>query len=239
MSIRSNFFYTRTVPCELWFFDRGKPKERCEQVLMIDARNVYRKINRTINDFSPEQMVNLSAIVWLYRGQNDRFLKLVADYLRSTCAEVKKVGTTLCSFESSFGNVDEVFANVRMEIEESENPVDDGEFLSAADEVSEIYQAYSTDRSELESGIVKFFRKYADAPLATVAEQGAARQAFDPIAERLRGMVKQIDLIYKLTACAADEARVFLKNLEDDNEGGNLPLRIRPAQAGPFAQGHG
>ncbi len=78
ISIRSNFFYTRSVPCELWFFDRGKPKERRDQVLMIDARNIYRKVTRKINDFSLEQLANLTAIVWLYRGQRDRFLGLRA-----------------------------------------------------------------------------------------------------------------------------------------------------------------
>jgi type I restriction enzyme M protein len=56
ISIRSNFFYTRSVPCELWFFDRGKPTERKDQVLMLDARQVYRKVTRKIYDFSPEHM---------------------------------------------------------------------------------------------------------------------------------------------------------------------------------------
>ena len=74
ISIRSNFFYTRTVPCELWHFDRAKPAERRDKVLMLDARNVYRKVTRKIYDFSPEQMQNLAAIVWLYRGQRERFL---------------------------------------------------------------------------------------------------------------------------------------------------------------------
>ena len=81
ISIRSNFFYTRTVPCELWHFDRAKLPERRDKVLMLDARNVYRKVTRKIYDFSPEQMHNLAAIVWLYRGQQKRFLGLVKDYL--------------------------------------------------------------------------------------------------------------------------------------------------------------
>src|SRR5262249_56945083 len=46
ISIRSNFFYSRTVPCELWFFDRAKPAERQDKVLMLDARQVYRKVTR-------------------------------------------------------------------------------------------------------------------------------------------------------------------------------------------------
>ena len=80
IAIRSNF-YTRTVPCELWFLDRVKPKEHRGKVLMIDARNVYRKVTRKICDFSPEQQRNLLAIVWLYRGEAARFLELVSGYL--------------------------------------------------------------------------------------------------------------------------------------------------------------
>jgi type I restriction enzyme M protein len=81
MSIRSNFFYTRSVPCELWFFDKGKPQERKDSVLMLDARNVYRKVTRKIFDFSAEQQQNLSAIVWLYRGQSERFIELVGQHV--------------------------------------------------------------------------------------------------------------------------------------------------------------
>jgi type I restriction enzyme M protein len=62
ISIRSNFFYTRTVPCELWFFDRAKPAERNDKVLMLDARQIYRKVTRTIYDFSPEQMQRTSRL---------------------------------------------------------------------------------------------------------------------------------------------------------------------------------
>ena len=69
IAIRGNFFYTRSVPCELWFFDKGKPAHLKDKVLMIDARNVYRKVTRKIFDFTPEQQQNLSSIVWLYRGQ--------------------------------------------------------------------------------------------------------------------------------------------------------------------------
>src|SRR5258708_16288203 len=91
ISIRSNFFYTRTVPCELWHFDRAKPAEHRDKVLMLDARNVYRKVTRKIYDFSPEQMRNLTAVVWLYRGQSERFVALVQTYLDRTTAEAAAV----------------------------------------------------------------------------------------------------------------------------------------------------
>ena len=81
VAIRGNFFYTRTVACELWFLNKAKPKEHTGKVLMIDARSVYRKVTRKIYDFSPEQLLNLTSIVWLYRGQRDRFVSLVAEHL--------------------------------------------------------------------------------------------------------------------------------------------------------------
>ena len=92
MAIRSNFFYTRTVPCELWFLDKAKPEERRDQVLIIDARNVYRQVTRKIFDFTSEQQKNLSAIVWLYRGQANRFIALVAEHLERM---IEAVGNSL------------------------------------------------------------------------------------------------------------------------------------------------
>lgn len=58
IAIRSNFFYTRTVQCELWFLNRGKPEAYRGKVLMIDARNIFRKVTRKIFDFSPEIEAN-------------------------------------------------------------------------------------------------------------------------------------------------------------------------------------
>ena len=84
VSIRSNFFYTRSVPCVLWFLNRAKrTEEQKKHVLMIDARNVYRKVTRKINDFSPEQEQNLLAIVWLYRGETARYIELLAAYRKN------------------------------------------------------------------------------------------------------------------------------------------------------------
>lgn len=84
VSIRSNFFYTRTVPCVLWFLDRSKSKaSHRKTVLMLDARNVYRKVTRKICDFSPEQEQNLLAIVWLYHGETTRYRALLSDYRKN------------------------------------------------------------------------------------------------------------------------------------------------------------
>ena len=98
IAIRGNFFYTRTVPCELWFLNKAKSEKYRDKVLMIDARGVYRKVTRKIYDFSPEQLKNLTSIIWLYRGQGDRFLALVAEHLSNAVAEAEGSVAPLDSF---------------------------------------------------------------------------------------------------------------------------------------------
>jgi type I restriction enzyme M protein len=71
VSVGNNFFYTRSLPCHIWFLDKGKRSENTEKVLMIDARNVFRKVTTTINDFSFGQLVNLDAIKHLYHAKPD------------------------------------------------------------------------------------------------------------------------------------------------------------------------
>ena len=70
VSVGPNFFYTVTLPCTLWFFDRGKTKgPRKDKVLFLDARHIYRQLDRAHRDFTPEQIEFLSNIVRLYRGE--------------------------------------------------------------------------------------------------------------------------------------------------------------------------
>jgi type I restriction enzyme M protein len=80
MAIGNKFFYTRSLPCMLWFFDKGKPQDLQDQVLMIDARNVYHVVSARSHVFTDEQLANLNAIVWLYRGETEKFAVLVARY---------------------------------------------------------------------------------------------------------------------------------------------------------------
>lgn len=82
VAIGTKFFYTRSLPCTLWFFDKGKPAALRDHVLMIDARNVYHVVSARSHVFTEEQLANLNAIVWLYRGQHEKFVALVAGYLK-------------------------------------------------------------------------------------------------------------------------------------------------------------
>jgi type I restriction enzyme M protein len=70
ISVGPNFFYTVTLPCTLWFLDRGKNKTaRRDRVLFIDARHIFRQIDRAHRDWTPEQIEFLSNIVRLYRNE--------------------------------------------------------------------------------------------------------------------------------------------------------------------------
>jgi len=95
VAIGPKFFYTRSLPCTLWFFDKGKPRTLHNTVLMLDARNVYHVVSAKSHVFTEEQLANLSAIVWLYRGQTPKFLALLADYQRSAHAQLELLRPTM------------------------------------------------------------------------------------------------------------------------------------------------
>ena len=80
ISVGNNFFYTKSLPCSLWFFDKGKKEELRDKVLFIDARNYYTVVDRTLNEWSEWQLKNLNTIVWLYRGELDKYQNLLSQY---------------------------------------------------------------------------------------------------------------------------------------------------------------
>jgi len=208
VAIRSNFFYTRTVPCELWFIDRGKPEAHRDKVLMIDARNVYRKVTRKIFDFSPEQEQNLLAIVWLYRGETGRYLDLVAGYCRRMLAE----GAACFTMKDDEGEAVEplpdfiaALATLRGSIEPFlKTLAKDAPHIEPLKELDDAIPLFKAD--------VETFRKTVSEQQAAWDSTGTARRAptngelkkavdrLATLAETSRDLVKQTDLLYKL-AC--------------------------------------
>ena len=83
ISVGNNFFYTKSLPCTLWFFDKGKKEDLQDKVLFIDARNYYTVVDRTLNEWTEWQLKNLNAIVWLYRGETEKYTALLDEYRRS------------------------------------------------------------------------------------------------------------------------------------------------------------
>ncbi len=221
VAIRPNFFYTRSVPCELWFFDKGKPAHLLDKVLMIDARNIYRKVTRKIYDFSPEQINNLSAIVWLYRGRQDQFLDLVKKYFYSMCCESSLIQEKLTAFENTLQSVKDPFDVLAKEIKSIDEIDADKRqgYTDTVAELTELLKPYEADRKRLIIEIDKFLNDYPP-PLTgggegeggqrrlpeDNGEQHSARKAFEPAVEHIKGLIKQVDLLYKIISRMSDIA---------------------------------
>ena len=91
LSVGNNFFYTKSLPCTLWFFDKAKRAENEDKVLFIDARNYYTVVDRTLNEWSEWQMKNLNAIVWLYRGEIEKYSALLREYVSAITQSVNEL----------------------------------------------------------------------------------------------------------------------------------------------------
>lgn len=202
VSIRSNFFYTRTVPCELWFLDRDKPKQHLDKVLMLDARNIYTKVTRRIYDFSPEQQQNLLAIVWLYRGETERYLKLVSGYLASADEAAR----------SCFKPHSEVVPDFQQSMKKLRKQLDPflrtqdkgGSHAEALAEFDEAHKLFTDD-------VIKFRGMLKVAPpswLGKAPPSVAALVSYTadiaPMAEASRDLIKEADLVLKLATRLID-----------------------------------
>src|SRR5690606_36306905 len=193
IDIRGNFFYTRTVPCQLWFLDRAKERDdkRRDQVLMLDARNIYRKVSRAVFDFSPEQQQNIAAIVWLYRGQSERFLKLVESSVALAVANGEAADVPLDGFTQALEkltNLTQPFAAV----ERNPNPL-----AETWTELAALRATLADDIAALKGEVAS---RAKDWKRATRDNAGltAARVGLHAPAERCRDLTKTADLAAKL-----------------------------------------
>ena len=195
ISIRSNFFYTRTVPCELWHFDKGKPAEGRDKVLMIDARNIYRKVTRKIYDFSPEQLANLTSIVWLYRGQSERFIALVQQHLERTLTEASAIADKATAFRQSY----EALVNATVPFLKTlpkDSPL--REFVKERDDAA---KSCFAALDKWTARIAKDWKKSCDSKLSA---QKKLLADLDELATACRDLVKDVDLVFKLAARVVD-----------------------------------
>ncbi len=204
IAVRSNFFYTRTVPCELWFLNRDKPEEHRDKVLMIDARNVYRKVTRKIYDFSPEQQQNLLAIVWLYRGDTERYLDLVSRYLwevanqGSACfKQVSDVGETFRPLPEFM----EAVSALREELSSflKTRPRTDRTVESLA-ELEKEQKRFADNVTRFQARVDKAPEEWVLGTPDTSAGLNRLVERFASLAENSHDLAKDADELYKLTA---------------------------------------
>lgn len=87
VTLPSNMFSSVTLPATLWFFDKHKPQtDKKNEILFIDARNVFTQVDRAHRKFSDEQIKNLGIITRLYHGDTAAFVALLAEYQESLAA---------------------------------------------------------------------------------------------------------------------------------------------------------
>ncbi|WP_252231862.1 N-6 DNA methylase [Clostridium sp. ZBS15] len=224
ISIGNNFFYTRTLPCTLWFFDKNKLENNKDKVLMIDARNTFRKVNRTINDFSQEQLKNLTSIVWLYRGENEKYLKLIKDYIVEYSNKAEKINEKSKEFESVLQLLVDQFQEFNsfklIGEEDKEKKVEYYESLKALEKDMD---KYFIDKEKLNYEIQDYLNKvksYTDNAFSSIEEHNAIQKniytRFENISKELKLNVKTIDRLYKEANNILDKAEKELNAKKSD-----------------------
>nr|WP_257224761.1 N-6 DNA methylase [Acinetobacter sp. YH16057] len=101
VSIGPKFFYTRSLPCALWFFDKSKPESRKDKVLMLDARNVFTVVSAKSHIFSESQLEALNAIVWLYREEHGKYHNLLRRYINNMLETIEQMPAVYKDYLSS------------------------------------------------------------------------------------------------------------------------------------------
>ena len=191
IAIRSNFFYTRTVPCELWFFNKSKPAESKDKVLMIDARNIFRKITRKIYDFSPEQLQNILSIIWLYRGETKRFHNLVVNYISAALNEAVQSIAPAHDYET-------VFAKLNKELQPFLATLPkDGQQAETVKELADCLKAYTNGNQvfdKLSQGKSAWWKKQNKDSVKLTDE---LKELYS-LAEENNKLIKEAELMYRL-----------------------------------------
>ncbi|AFZ43618.1 Site-specific DNA-methyltransferase (adenine-specific) [Halothece sp. PCC 7418] len=211
IAIRGGFFYSRSVPCELWFLNRAKPEAMQDKVLMIDARQVYRQVTRRIYDFSPEQLKNLVSIVRLYRGESDRFLGLVQGYFKQMLQEGKTCADVFLNFQ-------EAISHFQAQIP----PFQTGALVRRArgdNNLGEIWTEFCNGYETLKSDCDEFTDKFLSHLTPPEAEATALNNFIEQVqalAETSRDLVKQVDLVYKLAGRVVEHGEENLKAKESE-----------------------
>ena len=199
IAIRSNFFYTRTVPCELWFLNRARPEAHRDKVLMIDARNIYRQVTRKIYDFSPEQQQNILAIVHLYRGETERFLDLISNYLQRileeghACFKIKD-GETIHPLPD--------FVNVLTQLHDLFAP--SLKTLPKNGQHTETLAEYNKVRTAFPKAIEQFRTATTETAQDTSTDLNKQVAEFAPLIETSRDLSERTDSLYKLAIRITD-----------------------------------
>jgi type I restriction enzyme M protein len=156
ISIGSNFFYTVTLPCTLWFFDKGKRNtDRRNKILFIDARHIFTQVDRAHREFTPDQIEFLANIVRLYRGEaietingsDEQLHEVFPNGMYADVPGLCKVAT-LQEIEAQGWSI-----NPGRYVGVAERAVDDFDFKVKLEELNEELEVLNAEARELEERI--------------------------------------------------------------------------------------
>jgi type I restriction enzyme M protein len=173
MAIGPNMFYTVTLPCTLWFLDRGKAKtDRKDKVLFIDVRHIFRQVDRAHRKFSPKQIEYIANIVRLYRGEKPEFVAKADDEhpgpepdLKATFPKLKYADVAgLCKVAT----LKEIEAqgwslNPGRYVGVADKGPDDFDFAERLEELNEELEVLNSESRELEERIAANVAKLLEA----------------------------------------------------------------------------
>ena len=160
ISISSNFFYTVTLPCTLWFFDKDKKEtDRKDKVLFIDARNTFTQIDRAHREFTAGQLQYIANIARIYRGEEvildsmdemkDEWQKSFPDKKYKDVAGLCKVATIKEIEEQNYS------LNPGRYVGVTEKAEDDFDFYERLQELNEELEVLNSEARELEEKIAE------------------------------------------------------------------------------------
>ena len=156
VAVGANFFYTVILPCTLWFFDRGKKKtDRADKVLFIDARHIFRQVDRAHRDWTPEQVEFLANIARLYRGEKPEDLHGGGALLKEQFPDKIYIDVAgLCKVAT----VDEIEAqgwslNPGRYVGVADRKEEEGNFFERLEALNEELEALNLEASDLEERI--------------------------------------------------------------------------------------
>jgi type I restriction enzyme M protein len=156
VSIGPNFFYTVTLPCALWFFDRGKTKtKRKDQVLLIDARHIFHQIDRAHRDFTQEQIEFISNIVRLYRNEDVETEAGSKELMKASFPKGKYADVPGICKVATIGDIEAQgwSLNPGRYVGIAERAADEFEFTVRLEELSEELEKLNAEAHELEQTI--------------------------------------------------------------------------------------
>lgn len=192
VTLPSNMFYTVTLPATLWFFDRNKADDK---ILFIDARNIFRQIDRAHRDFTDEQIQNIAMISKLHQGRRGEYIQLIHRYF----------GAGMAILQKTVKDVQPVLTNLKTVLAKDEQALVTVQAMTthwqSMDGLQQQFEQYNQDFGKQSQQIVFDSRIFDDTAHQTINSinnsQIALSNDFEPFFKALHDDAKALDKIIR------------------------------------------